>query len=413
MQQATLQRSTFGAKPRFSGMQSLSARSGLACPAMIGRARKPLSCVASAKRDVSARVAEAAAAECVEATEATPSKVDWASMSYSQQYDLLFKEPLNTKRAIPKPSKEAQLKEIGHGGVFLSDFGTIPKRPFFLTREWNDTDKRLLAFVGGMHILALAAPFTFSWENFYLFMTMYFVTGCLGITLSYHRMLSHRSFTAPKWLEYIMAYCGVMAVEGDPIEWSSSHRYHHLHTDTPLDPHSPYEGFWWCHMGWLLDNEATLQRVSDRRNAEDLSNQPYYRWLKDTYVWHVAAQFVALYLLGGFPAIVWGGALRMCWVWHITWFVNSASHCWGYQDYNTGDLSRNNWWVGILAFGEGWHNNHHAFEYSARHGLEWWQFDMTWIIISTMEKLGVFTNVKLPTEKAKAKLAFKPKALSS
>jgi fatty-acid desaturase len=146
--------------------------------------------------------------------------------------------------------------------------------------------------------------------------------------------------------------------------------------------------------------------VSNRSNAADISSQPYYRFLKDTYMLHVVAQFAALYLLGGFPAMVWVGALRAVAVYHITWFVNSASHCWGYQSYNTGDLSKNNWWVALLAWGEGWHNNHHAFEFSARHGLDWWQLDITYFIISTLKKLGLATNVKLPTEKQKARLAF-------
>ena len=115
-----------------------------------------------------------------------------------------------------------------------------------------------IAFIGAMHLLALAAPFTFSWANLGLFAGMYFITGCLGITLTYHRLLSHKSFAVPKWFEYILAYCGAMAVQGDPMEWASSHRYHHQHTDTPLDPHSPYEGFWWSHAGWLFDNQVGL-----------------------------------------------------------------------------------------------------------------------------------------------------------
>ncbi|KXZ49956.1 hypothetical protein GPECTOR_18g114 [Gonium pectorale] len=357
-------------------------------------------------RDVTARVAEMAAPASTSAPDAPVSdSARWASMSYSEQYDEIMRnKPLNTKKVVPKPSKDAQSSIPGAGKVLLSDVRTVGKRKLF-GREWNTTDLYYTGFIGGMHLLALAAPFTFSWEMVGLFLGSYFVTGCLGITLSYHRMLSHKSFTCPKWLEYALAYCGVLAVQGDPLEWASSHRYHHLHTDTPLDPHSPYEGFFWSHMGWLLDNKATMERVSNRTNADDLESQWYYRWLRDTYAWHVAAQLGVLFLLGGFPAVVWGGALRMCWVWHITWFVNSASHCWGYQDYNTGDLSRNNWWVGILAFGEGWHNNHHAFEFSARHGFEWWQVDMTWGVICLLEKLGLANNVKLPTERQKARLA--------
>jgi stearoyl-CoA desaturase (Delta-9 desaturase) len=177
--------------------------------------------------------------------------------SYSKQYDDLMKEhPLNTKQTIPKPSKEAQAQEPGSKKILLSDVFTIGKRNLFTNRKWNGVDVQYAAFLGAMHVLACFAPFTFSMPMLYGALAMYFVSGCLGITLSYHRQLSHRSFQTPKWLEYALAYCGVLAIQGDPLEWVSSHRYHHLHTDTPLDPHSPYEGFWWCHCGWLLDNEV-------------------------------------------------------------------------------------------------------------------------------------------------------------
>lgn len=330
---------------------------------------------------------------------------EMSDLSYNEQYEELFSKPLNLRRAVPKPVKDAQADVEGAQKVLLSDVYGLPKRNLFFGREWDSKDVTYAAFMIGLHGLALLAPATFSWPMVGLFFGSYFVTGCLGITLSFHRQLSHRSFTTPKWLEYVLAYCGVLAVQGDPLEWVSSHRYHHLHCDTPLDPHSPYEGFWWSHMGWLLDNKATLERVHDRTNANDMASQPFYRHLEEYYVWHVVAQFAILYALGGLPALVWGGALRIIWVYHITWFVNSAAHVWGTQTYNTGDLSRNNWWVGILAFGEGWHNNHHAFEFSARHGLEWWQFDMTWIIIKALEAVGLASNIKLPSEKQKARLA--------
>ena len=188
----------------------------------------------------------------------------------------------------------------------------------------------------------------------------------------------------------------------------SSHRFHHLHCDTPLDPHSPYEGFWWSHAGWLLDHDATMVRVGARGNTGDMDTQPFYTWITRTYPWHVAAQFALIFALGGLPAVVWGGALRVCWVYHVTWFVNSVCHVWGKQTYDAGDLSRNNWWVGLLAFGEGWHNNHHAFEFSARHGLEWWQVDMTWGVVSVLRALGLAKNVKLPSEKQKARMRIVP-----
>jgi stearoyl-CoA desaturase (Delta-9 desaturase) len=282
--------------------------------------------------------------------------------------------------------------------VLWSDVLYSPKREAFL-RKWMPTDITYASFIGAMHAGCLLAPFTFTWSAFNCFLVMYFITGCLGITLSYHRQLSHKSFTTPKWLEYALAYCGAMAVQGDPLEWASSHRHHHQHCDTPKDPHTPYEGFWWSHCGWLLDNEATLKRVGDRSNAKELAEQPFYQFMEKTYMWHVLAWALAFYAIGGLPWLVWGFCVRTCWVYHITWAVNSVAHVWGSQTFNTGDLSRNNWWIGVLAFGEGWHNNHHAFEFSARHGLEWWQIDMTWWCVCVLKFLGLADKVKLPSEK--------------
>jgi len=357
-------------------------------------------------RDTAARVA---APEAPQAAVSAEPKLSYSKgLSYSKQYDEIFQLPLNTKQQVCKPDKAAQAAEPGCSKIPLSDVHAVGKRPLFAGREWQITDYTYAAVLGGLHLLACLAPATFSWPMFGLFMGMYFISGCLGITLSYHRQLSHRAFQTPKWLEYFFAYCGVLAVQGDPLEWVSSHRYHHLHTDTPLDPHSPYEGFWWSHAGWLLDNKATVARVHNRSNAAEMEQQPFYRFLRDTYAWHVVAQFVVLYACGGLPAVVWGGALRMVLVHHITWAVNSVSHCWGNQTYDTGDLSRNNLPIGILAWGEGWHNNHHAFEWSARHGLEPHQVDVTWGIIWAMEKLGLATKVKLPTERQKAAMAFPP-----
>ena len=289
--------------------------------------------------------------------------------------------------------------------VLLSDVYASPKRGAVSHRSWSRTDVLYCAFMLAVHAGCLLAPATFSWSALACFGVMYFLTGCVGITFSFHRQLSHRSFKTPKWIEYVAAYFGVLAVQGDPIEWVSSHRYHHAHCDTPKDPHTPYEGFWWSHVGWVLDSAPTLSRVCERGNASDIASQPFYRFLTDTYILHVLASAAVLYALGGLPWLVWGFCVRTAWVWHVTWFVNSAAHVWGSQRYATGDLSRNNWWVALLAFGEGWHNNHHAFEYSARHGLEWWQFDVTWACISLLQALGLATKVKLPSEAQKAKLA--------
>ena len=315
------------------------------------------------------------------------------SLCFSIHLILLTNSPLSFPLSWNATFMQPDAKRLLFSEVFAT-----PKTRAFFNREWSPKDIGYAVFMSAVHIGACFAPFTFSWPMFWLFFGTYFVTGCLGITLAYHRMLAHKSFTCPKPIEYLLAYCGALAVQGDPIEWASTHRYHHMHCETPLDPHSTYEGFWWSHVGWLLDDKATQARVADRSNAADMLKQPFYTFLEKTYAWHIVAMFVALFAFGGLPALVWGGCLRVVWVYHITWFVNSATHTWGKQSYLTGDQSRNNWWVGILAWGEGWHNNHHAFEFSARHGLEWWQFDMTWIVIKFLSLFGLAKNIKLPSE---------------
>ncbi|KAM1000379.1 hypothetical protein TB1_006468 [Malus domestica] len=231
-----------------------------------------------------------------------------------------------------------------------------------------------------------------------------------AVTLSYHRNLAHRSFRLPKLLEYLFAYCGVLSVEGSPIEWVSTHRYHHQFTDTEKDPHSPLKGFWYSHMGWILDSRSRFGRYGGLRNVEDMKKQPFYVFLHHTFLLHSFLLGCILYYIGGFPFVVWPMGVRMVIVFHSTLFVNSAGHIWGYQPWNTGDLSKNLWWLGLLALGEGWHNNHHAFEYSARQGLEWWQIDVTWYIIKFLETLGLATDVKTPSEAHKQRMKAKSMA---
>lgn len=291
------------------------------------------------------------------------------------------------------------------GTIVGTDIPYVKRRTWWFPRSFNGTDVIFIITTFSMHAIAfILGPMTYRPDCLALAAVMYVITGMLGITLSFHRQLSHRSFTTPKWLEYFFAYCGVLALQGDPLEWVSSHRYHHLYCETDRDPHTVNEGLWWSHMGWLLDNTATKARTGDQSNANDIAQDPFYSFIKKTYPLHPLLFACAMYAWGGLPYVVWGVAVRTVWVWHITWFVNSASHAWGSKVYKTNppDQSRNNWWVGILAFGEGWHNNHHAFQYSARHGLEWWQIDMTWYLIRTLQFLGLATNVKLPTEAKKA-----------
>lgn len=359
----------------------------------------------STRRTSRCNAASVTTQDQVPAGDSTGSTESLEGLSYAEQFDAVYKNGFDAKKVLPKPNRTAQRFYEGTKPVAFTQNIFAKEKTTETVRPKNTTDWVYIGFMVAMHVLCLAAPFTFSWGNLGLFAATYFLTGCLGITLSFHRQLAHKSFQTPKWLEYFFAYCGALAVQGDPKEWVSTHRYHHLHCETPLDPHSSYEGFWWSHVGWIVENGATLERVGDRSNVRDM-DVPFYNHLEKHYAVHLGLMFAALFAIGGFPAVVWGGAVRIVWVWHITWLVNSACHLWGKQSYNTGDLSMNNWWVGILAWGEGWHNNHHAFEFSARHGLEWWQFDMTWQLICLLKATGLACNVKLPTEKQKARLAF-------
>lgn len=328
-----------------------------------------------------------------------PVKVaDIREVSYSEQYDDLFSKPLAVNKPVFKPSIEAQMTQPNAEKVFLSDVYGVLKRNRFINRSWGPQDLTYAGFFLIIHAACFLAPATFSWPMVGLAFVTYFVTGCMGITFSFHRQLSHRAFVTPKWLEYFMAYCASLAIQGDPLTWVSDHRYHHLHTDTPLDPHSPYEGFWWSHMGWMFDEEAHDQRVPSKNNASDMQKQPFYKHMERFYFFHVLLKFALMYAIAGVPGMVWGGAVATVFLWHVTFCVNSASHVWGKMPFRTGDLSRNNWWVGILAFGEGWHNNHHAFEFSARHGLLKNQFDITWYMIRGLQKIGLAKNVKLPSQ---------------
>jgi stearoyl-CoA desaturase (delta-9 desaturase) len=254
--------------------------------------------------------------------------------------------------------------------------------------------------LGLIHLGALAAflPMFFTWQAVLVGFFLYYLTGGVGITLCYHRILTHRSLVVPKWIEYGTAILGTLALQGGPIDWVSTHRAHHAYSDTDRDPHNARRGFWWSHVAWLYaPNPARLTRAEELRFSPDLVKDPFYRVLDRIPVLLQLALAALLYVLGGWPFVIWGIFVRLVVTYNVTWFVNSAAHMFGYRTYAAGDLSTNNWWVALLAWGEGWHNNHHAFPFSARHGLARHEFDMTWITIRQLELLGLAKQVKLPT----------------
>jgi len=269
-----------------------------------------------------------------------------------------------------------------------------------------------------LHVIAVAyGPSTFSWEALSLCLVLSVVLQTLGNSLSYHRQLSHRSFECPKPLEYFFAWCGVLNMQGNPVWWAMKHSWHHKFSDTAWDPHTPREGLWTAHAGWYFEEERTKAKMpkaiaAARTNIrEDPSDKEawnlvpwfykespeFYDWLRQTYYLHQIGQVAVLYLLGGWSYVVWGFVIRYLLVVHGWATINSLSHVWGEQPFRSRDDSKNNLLVALLASGEGWHNNHHAFPRSAKHGLLANQFDPTYAVIATLEKLGLAWNVQLPS----------------
>ena len=273
---------------------------------------------------------------------------------------------------------------------------TPSERP---VRRWGT-----IGFMAAIHLLSALAllPSLWSWQAVSILLLLYWVTACLGVTLGYHRLLCHRSFRLPQELERVLATCGALSCQHGPIDWVGLHRHHHKFSDTDADHHNSNRGFWWSHMGWMFAEIPAMAAVP--RFTADLSKDPYYRWLNNNFLLLQLPLAGLLFWIGtvsgagGWALVLWGIPLRLVMVYHVTWLVNSATHCWGEVAHNSGDQSRNNAWVAALTFGEGWHNNHHAFPHSARHGLQPGQIDLTWQHIRLLRSLGLAKQVRLPTK---------------
>ena len=271
--------------------------------------------------------------------------------------------------------------------VIVDDFGTPSNQKV----NWS-----VALVMAIFHLGALAALFVFSWQLFITTVLLYWLTTGLGISMGYHRLHTHRSYKVPIGLEYFFAVCGALTLEGGPISWVATHRMHHQKSDLPGDPHSPRDGAWWAHAGWLLTgktNHSNTKAMS--KYAPDLAKDHFYVWLNN-YHWVANVAFALLLLaIGGIPLVLWGIFFRITFGLHATWAVNSATHMWGRRRFATRDDSRNNWWVALVTFGEGWHNNHHAHPTSARHGLAWYEFDPSWILIKILKLFGVAKSIRV------------------
>jgi stearoyl-CoA desaturase (delta-9 desaturase) len=284
-------------------------------------------------------------------------------------------------------------------------------------------------WVVGYHILALLAfvPWFFSWTGVVLAIVGLYVFGSLGISLCYHRLLAHRGFRVPKWLEHTLALLGFCCLQDSPARWVAIHRRHHQHADEQPDPHSPLVNFFWGHMGWILVENRELSRLGIfDRYARDILRDRFYKRLERNgwRVWIIVLSwavfffggFVASLLMGGTAAeatqfglslLVWGVVVRTVAVWHQTWAVNSITHMWGYRNYTTDESSRNNYLVGYFSNGEGWHNNHHADPRSAKFGHRWWEIDTTYLTIRVLVALGLARDVVMPNPRLVATAAGK------
>jgi stearoyl-CoA desaturase (delta-9 desaturase) len=300
----------------------------------------------------------------------------------------------------------------------LLDLSAAPRLPLPAAVDRHRIVWSYAVTVGVYHALALLAllPWFFSWTGVGLAIGGIYVFGSLGINLCYHRILTHRGLVCPKWLEHGFAILGVCSMQDTPARWVAVHRRHHEHADRQDDPHSPLVSFIWGHTGWMLvkNRDLTGLGIYDRY-AKDVLRDPFYRRLERTLLYPViVVASWAIFFLAGFAAglavgdsassavrfgaslLIWGVFVRTVVVWHITWSVNSLAHLWGYQNYATGEYSRNNWLVALLTMGEGWHNNHHADPRSARHGHRWWEVDPIYLFVTVLEAAGLAHDVCRP-----------------
>jgi stearoyl-CoA desaturase (delta-9 desaturase) len=274
----------------------------------------------------------------------------------------------------------------------------------------------VLPFLGLVAAIVLLWGWGLTWVELTLLGGMYVICG-LGVTVGYHRLFTHRSFETNRVVQFVFCVLGSMAVQGPLLKWVAQHRRHHQHSDQEDDPHSPHlhgcgilglaRGLFHAHMGWLFKPDTTnlSQYVRDLRHSTLLRSVSalFPVWaLLGLLIPAALGGLLMLSWKGALLGLVWGGLVRIFFGHHVTWSINSVCHLWGGQPYRCSDESRNNFVFGVLAFGEGWHNNHHAFPTSARHGLKWWQLDVSYWVIRAMALVGLAWNIKTPSRAALA-----------
>lgn len=254
-----------------------------------------------------------------------------------------------------------------------------------------------MLFIIGVHIAAIPALFYFSWEGVLTMLLLNFLTGCIGVTFGMHRLFSHRTFKVVKPVEWIAGLCASLSFQGTIADWVAHHRMHHAGSDTDEDPHNANEGFFYCHVGWLFYKNPKFDDPQKLKAfARDIYRDPVLTFMSSK-AFMIGAQIALaaiLYALGGIGLVFWGIFARIVFTYHSTWLVNSACHAWGYRNFEVGDRATNNWIVAFLAWGEGWHNNHHAYGDSVKSGFRFWEIDVTYIIIRMLKALGLAYDLK-------------------
>jgi|SRR5579871_221255 len=213
-----------------------------------------------------------------------------------------------------------------------------------------------------------------------------------GVTGGYHRYFSHRSYKLNRFWQFCLAFLAETSVQKGVLWWAAHHRDHHINSDRKADLHSPvHEGFWWSHLGWILSDEYDHY---DARRIADFSRYPELRWLNKYHLVPVVVYAAAIYMIGGWPAFVWGFVVSTVLLYHGTFLINSLAHIWGSRRFATPDESRNNFWLALLTMGEGWHNNHHHFMSSTRQGIRWWEVDLTYYVLRVLSWFRIARDLR-------------------
>ncbi|MFM7151789.1 MAG: acyl-CoA desaturase [Gemmataceae bacterium] len=299
---------------------------------------------------------------------------------------------MHTERATPVV---VQGKVLGHGPspVQPAKFSTlslvVKSAPFIL-----------------LHLALISVFFVpVTWGAVALCFVTYFIR-MFGITAGYHRYFAHRAYKSSRVFQFVLAWMGCSALQKGPLWWAGHHREHHRFSDTPRDPHSPYEtSFWWSHVGWVLSSEHVDTPIHD---IQDWNRFPELRWMDRNHWIPGLVLAVVCWLIGGWSGLVWGFVVSTILVYHATFTINSLSHLFGTRRYATTDDSRNNFYLAILTLGEGWHNNHHHYQSSANQGFFWWEVDISYVTLLGLSCLGLVWDLRRPGEKALNHRLIKP-----